>query len=1479
MTAALRFNKFLTGALGSLAIIAAVLVHPAAAALTGAETGSLVEAAGAVRHYLDKWTVAPKLSANVADVRSTVDGRLSEAWWEKAAPVTGFRTAYYERPVPGVEYRFAFDDHYLYLGGTIPEEEAGSIAQIELVIKPRPASTLYYVVSIPVSASHPSSMARLNTIWNPSPNELSNDEGRVNVEGALASVSVRDGALTVEAAVPLKAVAAAGVSEGDEWQLNVVHVHHLYTRPLTAWVPIRNSSQWDTGQSRSGGSVTVYADVVGQGRMGSLFFGRLPNEPAAGPGAAGPHRAPRDSKETDILLMYVDFTRKRLLLPSAWGAARGQALEVRWKTPRGGWQTVTDLVEVRSGERLAVEFAHPGPLADGIYKLMVTYRAKDARDTRVHILTFDRESLIQAGLAVSPRFPVSPANAPPVEWSEPSEEVLAAIELIPPQPGFRHAVLPEMPELYPDGTGIYRLSSDQKHLVALPTGTIYPSDDPRLKESKELRFTDRKGDEAIYPYFEDAEGRQYFITGHLWYLQKEQAIRRAAALANADPLGAARVLYAFALAYDGYHPTVDRNWINGVVPADSGPPYPYWGGTWNRWWWSDLATVSRLAAVYAAIKPTGALKVLSDEVGEDVERKLIEDMFLPSVDFVLTYPISQGNMAATLWQGLIQMGLALREPDLIHRAVELIQRFVTEGKFLSDGFWSEVTLSYHTQTINGLVRAIEMLNGWTDPPGYVSPRTGVRFDNLDMAQEYPIIGKALAINRFMVYPDGRYLPIMDTWANQSSPSPDLSKGSFLLPAAKVARLAAGRGSAQTQINVNFQPKYGHVHRDGINITLFANGRELLPDIGYSHNSKYRWFTTSTIGHNTVVVDGQDMPNNAQARHGGNIEAFVQSSLFQVVRASYAGPYAGVTEYARELWLIPFASGAENEAYILDIFRIEGGRRHEYTLQGDANRDALFRVDVPTRPYGPYLLPEGTRVIPPTGPSTPGSAQGHYPGYIYIRDVEHAELAGEQFTVTLLIDEYGVETPSLRMTGLLADDRNELFLGRSPSLRPVRQHGISMDNNHMVDLHSMPKLVLRREGSSLRSDFVMLMEPRFGDGAFRIDAAERLAVERGPQGAVAVRVIYDDTIDIILSNPRHGEGPLVAGDLELHGEFAFVRLKDGVVQEVTLVGGARLKMGRAEWTGRGRATGAVDRTLRRADGDPVDGFATDAEIAGSLSGRYVIITHPDGSTSGFAIDRVEREGNQTVIVFAEHDPAFVIEPDGTSRQVYYPRKAWVGTHTFDIAYVDELAAAASLYDGVGAAPAASGVVAGVVRDAEGRPVPGALVRPAGYSTLAALTDEDGRFELSGLPAGRHWFKVSHDLFAPSMSGAVTVSRGSRQTIALTVGDRLPPRLFDVPGEVFAGEPIPLTSSQDATVYLLRGGASRGIPTAEAVRSAAVASVQVEANQPALLQTEKTLMGAYTLYAVDAEGRVSSGVAVRVRNREEEERLIKLLEGWQ
>lgn len=1447
---------------------------------------------GEVQFHPDKWVVIPKVNAGVANPALAIDGVLDEAGWQEAASLNGFATAYYEYPVMHtIDYRLLFDDEYLYVGGQIATEEADSIAQIELVLKPSPTSVNYYVARIPVHSSHPASRARLNTVWNPSLNELSSDEGRVNVSGVRSKVDHSDEMVTVEAAVPLRTIAPTGVKSGDEWEINVIHVHHLYTKPLTSWIPIRTSNQWDTGQSRTGAAVQLYGNVVGEGRMGSLFFETVPQ------GASAPHGGANDKAVADATLSYVDFTRKRLHLPRGMvvdDALIKTALErgaLRWQSPRSGWDEVSNVEVTIDDDGVSIAFDHPAPRYDGIYKLMLSFPGQNKGTAPFYLLTFDREAMIQAGLSLIPPVAVEPGERRHVEWKEPSEQVLEAIELIPPQQGFRYSGLPEMPELFPDGSYLYRLSADKKSLIAIPTGTTYPSDDPRLRENKVLHFLDRKGDPATYPYYEDDQGRRYFITGHLWYLQKDQAIAMAEALATTDPLGAARVLYAYAQAYAGYHPTVDRNWINDVVPHDSGPPYPYWGGMWSRWWWGDLGVVGRLAGVYEKLKDTNALELLSEEVGEDVERKLIDEMFLPSIDFVLTYPISQGNMANSLWRGLIRIGLALNDPDIIHRAVELISNFVIEGQFLSDGFWSEITLSYHSQTIYGLVQSIEMLNGWTDPPGYISPRTGVRFDNLDMAKKYPIIGKALEINRIMVYPDRKFMPIMDTWANQSSSNANINRGTFLLPAARVGRLALGTGLGQTQINMNFQPKYGHVHRDAINLTLFANGRELLPDLGYSHSSKYRWFTTSTMGHNTVVVNSQDMPNNAASRHGGNVEAFVTTDLFQTMRASYVGPYDGVSEYARELWLIPFADGDEREAYILDVFRVEGGHRHEYTLQGDANRDAVFHVDQPTRYYGPYLLPEGTKVTQPTGPSTPGSAQGHYSGYIYIRDVEQAELESDQFTVTLATSEYGAETPRLRITGLLdhapgeQDRGDQLYLGRSPSMRPVRFHGISMDNNHTVDQHTMPKLVHRREGDQLRSDFVTLLEPFYSDGGSRIDVIQRMAIDQGPKGAVAVRIIYDDVIDIVLSNPHHDQGPLVVGELELHGEMGFIRVRDGFVREARLVGGTSLRIGDIEVTGTGKAIGTVLQTRRLVDGDGVDGIVTDATIAGDVAGKYAIITHPDGSTSGFEISHVTSENGTNLIVFAEHDPAFVIDAEGRSHQIFYPRKVWDGRHTVEIAYIDHASWTGREHSIYGALEGptrrtsqATGTVVGTVHDDNGRPLADATVTLAGSTRYVAVTDTQGRFELSDLPAGTHWFKAGHELYASRLSEAVAVEAGQTHTITMPVGELLPPKLSVVTDEIDAGDSLEVTSSVDATIYLLRATTSSITPPLERIRTSAVATVEAKAKEPVFIETESDYDGGFVLYGVDAEGRVSSGVSVYVQNRQQQQRLIDLLQGW-
>src|SRR5699024_6890759 len=256
------------------------------------------------------------------------------------------------------------------------------------------------------------------------------------------------------------------------------------------------------------------------------------------------------------------------------------------------------------------------------------------------------------------------------------------------------------------------------------------------------------------------------------------------------------------------------------------------------------------------------------------------------------------------------------------------------------------------------------------------------------------------IPSLLVYPNGKYLPNDDTWANEGDENPNLDVGSFLLPASGIARLMQGTDSDASTAFLSFSPRYGHYDEDPLNLTFFAEGQELLPDIGYTH-TKYREWTRSTLGHNTVVVDSDDMEVSDDSEHGGSVEVFTQlNDRLQVTRAHQETAYSQTENYSREPWLIDFPDEKENEGYMLDLFRVSGGDRHEYTLQGDANHDAYFETDISLEDYGPYLLPEGVEVEEPETETDKGSAEGHYYGYIYIRDVEKADIEDGQYDLTL-----------------------------------------------------------------------------------------------------------------------------------------------------------------------------------------------------------------------------------------------------------------------------------------------------------------------------------------------------------------------------------------------------------------------------------------------------------------------------------------------
>lgn len=1229
-----------------------------------------------IRHDVGKWAVMQPFSQP-----PVIDGKPGDEVWEQAARLEGFSTAFYGHDAGhGAAYRIGYDNRYVYVSGTLARSQAETLAQVELVIRPLSSNSSYYTVKLPIAeAPNPA----INTVWNPVMDNInvSTDQGRVRVEPEQFRTSEAEdgGPLYLEAAVPLAAIAPEGVVEGTEWRFNLVHVNQLYTRPLDSWVTVRNTDHWHAG----GASGNLFGDLIGQNRLGSLFFAALPDAGATSEKGGAAAWTPERSR-----LSYTGYTAKKLDISLPRSGVSQEEVRLYWREPGGSWEPLSMQTFATSRRGAEIGFEHPEMRKNGLYRLMVEVTAPASGGLTVQTqLLLDKERVIEAGervyAAAHPKLTdrsgtrsteesaaaASGQTLREVKLAGPSENVQRIMDLIPPQPGFTFAALPSMPELYPQG--LYELSRDGQSITDTRNGQTFPNAD--YPEDKTLTVSNALGETVSIPYHEGANGQKFFMTAHKWYLQKARAIAQTQQHAKGDPLGAARLLDRFADAYQSYNPTVDR--VGGALHASysqnraSGPPYAYWGGVWERWWYNDLGRIAPLLAAYTDIKKTNAFEVLSQEVGYDVEQKVIERMFRPSVEFTLGYVNRFSNMSMQPWTSLITAGKALDDPDLIHRVIEYVEQF-TMQMYLSDGFWQEVTPSYHVQTVDGLKRAIALLDGWSDPEGYVSPRTGVRYDKLDMAQQFPVIARAIEVANRLVYPNGNVMPVMDTWAVTfaDKPQPD---GSMLLPGTKIGRLAGGSGATQTHLYMGFQPKYGHTHLDALNLTLYAGGQELLPDLGYSHNTKYRSFTLSTIGHNTVVVDGKNMVNGEAARHGGNIEAFVTNGgLFQAMRAEYEGAYPGVAEYSREPWFVPFpgVEGGE-QGYVLDLFRVSGGSRHEYTLQGDANRDAVFETELPLTDYGRYLLPPGTQVVEPVSNSDFGKAENHYPGYIYVRDVKQAQLSSDSYGLSLVTRMNGDERMKMHITGLLEPGVNELFLGRSPSLRSLRVLGKSKDNNDEADKFDMPKLLQRRDGDNLTSLFATVLEPYAGEKP-RIASAERLVLTQAPPGAIAVSVTYGETTDILLSNPHHPEQEIVVGDVRMTGRMGLIRMTGGEVSDMTLVGGGLLEKGGTVLIGKGEAKGSVVRTMRKGDGDAYDALVTRQSVPADLKGHYVVVTHPDASTTGFLIGDIVRDGDETMIVLAEHDPGFTVR-GAESEQLFYPMKRWTGEHTFRIYATDRL----------------------------------------------------------------------------------------------------------------------------------------------------------------------------------------------------------------
>ena len=797
---------------------------------------------------------------------------------------------------------------------------------------------------------------------------------------------------------------------------------------------------------------------------------------------------------------------------------------------------------------------------------------------------------------------------------------------------------------------------------------VYPSQ--KYPENRTAEGVNALGETVTYKYYLDEKsGRDYWLEAATDYLRRQWFVSQCRTLATCYHLTrkpeyarrSALILDRFAEAYP--HMAVLNQWpYRRRSVAKPAPPYPSAGGKWGRWMPAEVP--GGLPEAYDLIHDGPELDKLSRELGRDVRKRIEDDFFRATVTYTFSFgkePVGRhlNNMAPFYTQNIIQIGRVIGEPRYVHWGYDWVDEILREG-FSYDGMWQEAP-SYHYQTIGGVRRVIAALKGYSDPPGYQSPVDGVRLDNVDLERQIPFVAKALGAPEAVAYPNGRICPVHDSWAKSRSSSPRKKTSSTILPGFGQASLGRGDGADQLQAQLHFSGGHGHAHADSLNLALFAKGEEMLSDIGYSH-SKLRGWTISTAGHNTVVIDRKD-----QSMHDsdGDLLMFLpEAAGLSVVEASGKRAYPKRAQtYRRQLLMVPVSA---EDAYVVDLFRVKGGKIHDWMLHGSADDDMTAECSLELTARDGTLLEPGEKWVEPIGESSSLLPYG------LIREPGRAK-TGDSFNVTF---RYADGKPADKSAGksagksaakgvrsyLLGGADTEVFLGKSPRVRSVEG-----DDRKIYD-DWMPQLVARRCGQApLASLFAAVHEP-FQPEPF-IDGVRMLPLDPPGADCVAVEVRHGDTVDTVISTldePPYPERRLPDG-IGIQGRLGILRQRAGEVSAAWLVDGTRLsKHGFALTSQAARYEGTIDSATRKADGAAHDSFATATELPSgdALAGQWMIVTHGSGHTHGYEIESVDRTGGRSAIILRD-DHGLKIS-GGTTEECYFPRRKFDGPNRFVIA---------------------------------------------------------------------------------------------------------------------------------------------------------------------------------------------------------------------
>ncbi len=838
------------------------------------------------------------------------------------------------------------------------------------------------------------------------------------------------------------------------------------------------------------------------------------------------------------------------------------------------------------------------------------------------------------------------------------------IALAPPQGGFYFSNCPNCDQGDQDNQITWNLELGDK-VQCKYCKAILPSE--KYPENEQLVATTPTGKTQVFKFYRAPDGMGYWFEGRRWYEQRmlvQDAAYNLAQLYTLDPVKhagaghrAALILNRFAQLFPDYiarfdYPGVDKEFLDADKVTQGYKKKPDGAYRFARWdWWAYMDVSRQLLLTYDLLRDT---KLLTPDNKSKIETQLFGAM----LDFVALYDESPlTNMHPTLWTAEVVASRVLNRPALAEKVIVQMKRLLHD-EFTYDGMWAEGTPSYHEQTVIGLKIVLASLR-----PNL----KGAAFDEW-LAKEQPDLWRALRAADALRLPNDRYAAVHDSWAEQRYYGQPTSQSTpRLLPGMGYGILGGGANQKQWQAHLNWSGRFGHDHYDSLNILLYGAGREQVSDIGYSHTKARAW-TMTTAAHNTVLIDTlNQMTSNGTDSALGSLQIFNAADPdFQIVQAS-AGAYPNVaTKYQRTLIAVGEVGSTPDasEPYVVDVFDVAGGSRHDWLLHGSADepQDLELQTKVGKQEKSLPLQPLAS-LLPADFKFEPLTMTGNYEritnGPWALGNFRDLETGTSDQTIIATFRNKAEPTRGLR-SWILNAPKTTLTTARSWA---VRGTGTSFaENESALDEHLRATLMVRRDEAQSR--FIAVHQP-FASAGSTPNVGQVQTVTQIPllPDGFALKIERASGTDYLLfgeadGKPRSGnDGAL---QFSFDGRVALAQAKaggQGAGREYSLkmLDGTRFQFGSEKLNGKklqpARLLRVEENRLTIEGRFPV------------AVGGVLLVRHGDKRTTAFHVARVENEGANTVIETVE-PPVLTGEVNGVLKMLSFPRLELPAPHSIE-----------------------------------------------------------------------------------------------------------------------------------------------------------------------------------------------------------------------